>query len=159
MFTKYFEGQFFKQLERLRTEVQSRHRIQNELKEAIGMARGRRKMLQQGDVLLIPIQTPTDEELKGRGVKRTHKDRMVLALGEVTGHQHVVEDVDVLEGLFGGEVVIVADKPTTLVHRTEADEPTGEHEDMETGKGAYLVRLQRTYVAPTVAPRESWRNE
>jgi hypothetical protein len=127
--------------------------------EAISMARGRRKMIQQGDVLLIPIQTPTAEELKGRGVKRTHKDRMVLALGEVTGHQHVVEDVDVLEGLFGGEVVIVANKPTTLVHRTEAGEPTGEHEDMDTGKGAYLVRLQRTDVAPTVAPRESWRNE
>jgi regulator of protease activity HflC (stomatin/prohibitin superfamily) len=46
-------------------------------------------MIQQGDVLLIPIQTPTAEELKGRGVKRTHKDRMVLALGEVTGHRRV----------------------------------------------------------------------
>ena len=154
-FRKFWDWMLEDTLAQTRAQLAERQSLQ----EAIGMARGRRKMLQQGDVLLIPIQTPTAEELKGRGVKRTHKDRMVLALGEVTGHQHVVEDVDVLEGLFGGEVVIVADKPTTLVHRTEADEPTGEHEDMETGKGAYLVRLQRTYVAPTVAPRESWRNE
>ena len=153
------EPLFIRLLNQLQERFRSSDAERRSLQEAIGMARGRRKMIQQGDVLLIPIQTPTAEELKGRGVKRTHKDRMVLALGEVTGHQHVVEDVDVLEGLFGGEVVIVADKPTTLVHRTEADEPTGEHEDMETGKGAYLVRLQRTYVAPTVAPRESWRNE
>ena len=123
------------------------------------MKKARRKMIQQGDVLLIPIQTPTADELKGRGVTRKHQDKLVLALGEITGHQHVVEDVDVLEGLFGGEVVIVADEPIELKHLTEAGEPTGEHETMKTDKGAYLVRLQRTYVAPTVAPRESWRTE
>jgi len=137
-----------------------RSNVRRLVQEAIVMGKktSRRKMIQQGDVLLIPIQTPTADELKGRGVIRKHRDKLVLALGEITGHQHVVEDVDVLEGLFGGEVVIVADEPIELKHLTEAGEPTGEHDTMKTDKGAYLVRLQRTYVAPTVA-RESWRSE
>jgi hypothetical protein len=135
--------------------------IQHSIKETIAMGNKteRRKMIQQGDVLLIPIQTPTAAELRGQGATRKHQDKLVLAMGEVTGHQHVVEDVDVLEGLFGSEVVILADEPTELKHLTEAGDPTGEHETIKTDKGAYLVRLQRTYVAPTVAPRESWRNE
>ena len=124
----------------------------------------RRKMIQQGDVLLIPVATPSAAEMKQAGVTRKHQERITLALGEVTGHSHVMEDVDVLEGLFGKEVVIVADEPKELKHViAETGEPTGEHPSHTTETGSYLVRLQRKYVAPVrsrPAPaRMSWADD
>ena len=50
-----------------------------------------RNTIRQGDVLLIPCDFP--EILRGRQPIPTKNNRVVLALGEVTGHAHAIYDV------------------------------------------------------------------
>ena len=108
------------------------------------------KMYQQGDVLLIPIQDPHKGELpegtKAPTIVRT--DRVTLALGEVTGHSHVIDDVDLIDDFFGSPVVIVGEDGNTLKHIDEDDTLTEEHEPLEIEPGAYMVREQREYTGP-----------
>jgi hypothetical protein len=108
------------------------------------------EMYQQGDVLLIPIQDPRKGELpegaKAPEIVRT--ERVTLALGEVTGHSHVIDDVDLIEDFFGSPVVIIGEGGNTLKHIDEDDVLTEEHEPLEIEPGAYMVREQREYTGP-----------
>jgi hypothetical protein len=64
--------------------------------------------VRQGDVLLVPTEAPADP---GREVER---GRVTLALGEVTGHSHVIEADGV--ALFENGMVWV-EAPTTIQHQ------------------------------------------
>jgi hypothetical protein len=68
-------------------------------------------MIRQGDVLLVPTDEPSEKKL-------VQRDKIVLALGEATGHAHVIEQ----EGaaLFEtptGERVVWVVAPTTILHQ------------------------------------------
>ena len=107
------------------------------------------KMYQQGDVLLIPIQDPRTSDLP-EGVKAptiVRQERVTLALGEITGHSHVIDDVDLIEDFFGSPVLVV-DEPVTLKHVDEDDTLTDEHKPLEIDPGVYMVREQREYDGP-----------
>ena len=107
------------------------------------------KMYQQGDVLLIPIQDPRTSELP-EGVKTpeiVHQERVTLAEGEITGHVHVIDDVDMIEDFFGSPVIVV-DEPVVLKHVDEKDVLTDEHKPLTIEPGVYMVREQREYDGP-----------
>lgn len=81
----------------------------------------------QGDVLLWPIEALPDgwDELTGT--------RHVLALGEVTGHSHVLEGATLLRSASGERVVNVGDG-AALRHE--------DHGPIAVAPGAYEVRQQ-----------------
>ena len=108
------------------------------------------KQYQQGDVLLIPIQDPREGDIP-EGIAKpeiVRTERVTLALGEVTGHSHVIDDVDLITDFFGSPVVIVGKEGNTLKHVDEDDTLTEEHTPLELEPGAYMVREQREYTGP-----------
>lgn len=97
-----------------------------------------RELKRQGDVLLVPVaKVPAGCEVKERGKSG---GRIVLALGEATGHAHavLVKDLD-LELLVKGDrrFLTVAGGSTELVHE--------EHGAVVLQPGAYQVVQQREY--------------
>jgi hypothetical protein len=109
------------------------------------------KQWRQGDVFIEQV----DESAEGRKRLDDGKGRVVLALGEVTGHSHRIESpraalfleqattavpVAVLLGLGGGLIpdrLLVLDGPATVVHE--------EHGSISLDAGTYRVRIQREY--------------
>jgi hypothetical protein len=91
-------------------------------------------MYRQGDVLLVRVD---ESPAKARVVPRT-AGRVILALGESTGHAHAIADpgVELLENAHG-RVVIVPEGGATLSHE--------EHAPIPLPAGAYRVILQREY--------------
>lgn len=82
----------------------------------------------QGDVLLLPIVAMPDgawEQLDGT--------RHVLALGEVTGHAHVLDGATLLRGA-AGERVVQAHEGAALRHE--------DHGPVAVAPGAYRVLQQ-----------------
>lgn len=88
----------------------------------------------QGDVLLIRCES----EPKGSGKILEAGNRIVLALGEATGHAHAVHGMDA--ALFAG-----SNGSRILNLATEATLKHEEHAAIELEKGTYEVRLQRTW--------------
>ena len=91
-------------------------------------------MYRQGDVLLIPVaELPKRLRAVGR-----QGGRLVLALGEATGHAHAVADpaAELLED-DGGRYLEVGGDGATLSHE--------EHAPIRLPAGAYRVVLQREY--------------
>lgn len=89
----------------------------------------------QGD---IPVFTSGDFDLTGAvEVPRDAQGRLVLALGEVTGHAHVVlaEYVKMLKTNDG--VYLVSDLPFEIVH--------DEHAPIPMSAGTHLVHRQREW--------------
>lgn len=98
----------------------------------------------QGDVLLVRVPTmPTGT----REVPRDDAGRVVLALGEVTGHAHAIRDPDAtLYELTDVEHrFLEITREVTLTHE--------EHDAITLAPGTYEVRRQREYVSPKRPPR------
>ncbi|UGQ13298.1 hypothetical protein LO772_06700 [Yinghuangia sp. ASG 101] len=103
-------------------------------------------MYRQGDILLLPV----DEHAVPTGVTglpakpRDSRGRIVLALGEVTGHAHAVVGSGTL--FLDPEPTVIGhlklDAPTRLVHE--------EHAAISLPKGWYRVIRQREYVPGAV---------
>jgi len=87
----------------------------------------------QGDVLLVRIAEVPE------GASR--KDN-ILALGEATGHHHMLEGGEVL--IKDGTQYVVARQQTRVVHQ--------EHSQIQIPKGNYKVVLQHEY-----SPQENRR--
>jgi hypothetical protein len=112
-------------------------------------SRKARNQYRQGDVFLIPVKFGENddvekvfaEQLRTKRV-RTRYDHTV-ALGEVTGHSHVVLDGDVYVG-DGGELFVRATEKTILRHQEESGK-VAEHKDVKPAPGIYRVRIQREY--------------
>lgn len=86
-------------------------------------------MYRQGDILLVPLGKRIPEQA-------LPVDGNVVALGEATGHSHVIEgDGQVLKAW--GEVLVVAGTQTTLTHQ--------EHTDITIPEGTYRVIRQREF--------------
>ena len=99
-------------------------------------------LIRQGDLLLVPVPVlPEKADLAGRG-------RIVLAVGEATGHAHVVDDerasVHRLRWPETTFLRVVGPEPVSLVHE--------EHDRLRLAPGVYEVREQREY-----APRSHSR--
>lgn len=104
-------------------------------------------MLRQGDVLLIPARP------SGARVSVRHVAGVTLALGERTGHSHVLHAPDggavgVLEDPETGDLVAL-DVPPGAVLRHE------EHRHLAVPVGLYRVQVQREYV-PAERPTRRW---
>ncbi|WP_461110527.1 hypothetical protein [Streptomyces calidiresistens] len=107
-------------------------------------------MYRQGDVLLVPIGAgPADGEppaaAAGLPVRpRDGRGRMVLALGEATGHAHAVLGPGELRGGARPEDASVLHLPEggRLVHE--------EHRTLSLPRGWYRVIRQREYVPGAV---------
>jgi hypothetical protein len=91
----------------------------------------------QGDVLIISAPNAVADEAATR--KRIG-GRVVLALGEATGHAHAIADVNAsLYGTDGTDCVLrIGAAGATLVHE--------EHAAIDLPAGTYIVRRQREYV-------------
>ena len=85
------------------------------------------KIYRQGDILIVPVQ-----ELP-KGLKE--KDN-VLALGEQTGHNHVINGAVVYSDANGMQYLQI-EKKAQLVHQ--------EHKQIQIPKGQYQVKRQREY--------------
>ena len=95
-------------------------------------------MYRQGDILIIPTdKIPTHL----RKVARDSQHRVVLALGEVTGHAHAILDraADLYEhqDLEDRFLQVLAEGGVDLVHE--------EHDTIHLPAGDYIVRRQREY--------------
>jgi hypothetical protein len=99
------------------------------------------KIIRQGDVY-IRLNT-------GKAEGKPRADR-ILALGEATGHNHVLQSGHVY-GNRGGDQVIVLDAPTWLEHLAGST-PTTEHDRLLIPGGTHTVYIQREY-QPRAVPR------
>jgi hypothetical protein len=91
-------------------------------------------MYRQGDVLLIPVPSlPT-----GARQARSEGDRIVLALGEATGHAHAIATPGVQLFERGSDRFI-------QVHALTAVLAHEEHGAIEIPTGTYRVVTQREY--------------
>ncbi|MHB8388272.1 MAG: hypothetical protein ACYDBH_01665 [Acidobacteriaceae bacterium] len=105
-------------------------------------------MYRQGDVLLIPVASmplnAVPEKNKARGV--------VLALGESSGHAHVLDPVDceTLTWTDAGEIVrrgLRVIRETSLRHTNPDGSLTQEHGTITVPAGNYHVIIQREALA------------
>ncbi|WP_020522202.1 hypothetical protein [Catelliglobosispora koreensis] len=103
-------------------------------------------MFRQGDVLVMPMPR---EELPNGLVQapRDRRNRMVLALGEATGHAHVVTGERV-------SLLCPPDDPERLYLLIEGYGRLGheEHGPIALGAGAYRVVRQREYFPGAIRP-------
>lgn len=120
------------------------------------------RVLRQGDVLLVPINTGDVPE--GMKPIKRENGQIILAHGEVTGHSHSIlgdylgqgqHNLDRVELLApDADQLVTADEAAELyllVHGTEPVELTHqEHATITVDPGAYRVVRQREYtpVAP-----------
>ncbi|MFD5624855.1 MULTISPECIES: hypothetical protein [unclassified Streptomyces] len=103
-------------------------------------------MFRQGDVLIVPLEEKAvpDHALDALSEPRDGRGRLVLALGEVTGHAHAVVGPGRLireAGVFGPMLLHVPDG-ARVVHE--------EHGAISLHKGWYRVIRQREYVPGSV---------
>lgn len=100
-------------------------------------------MFAQGDILLIPISDGATDGLVP--VRRDDHGRVILALGEVTGHAHAIHGRAVLyadTGSNGGGnglsiQLLRVEEPVEVVHE--------EHAPVALAPGLYEVRRQREW--------------
>ncbi|WP_411122052.1 hypothetical protein [Streptomyces sp. x-19] len=103
-------------------------------------------MYRQGDVLIVPVaEGALPEHVRGLADEpRDARGRMVLALGEVTGHAHAVVGPGVLRRVAGawGPMLLHVPDGGRVVHE--------EHAAISLPKGWYRVVRQREYVPGSV---------
>ncbi|MFI2232404.1 hypothetical protein [Nocardia testacea] len=103
-------------------------------------------MYRQGDVLIVPVAEDAVAEDAARWLpaRRDGRGRMVLALGEVTGHAHAIA--------APGTLVQAPNPPHAMVlHLPEGGRLTHEeHAAITLPKGWYRVVRQREYVPGSV---------
>jgi hypothetical protein len=90
----------------------------------------------QGDVLLIKLDN-NSIILGSKPVARDEKNRIVLALGEATGHAHVIEEptAEMIRNVGTGVQYVNAPEGATVTHE--------EHAEVKLPAGIYEVRMQR----------------
>ncbi|MET9554580.1 hypothetical protein [Streptomyces sp. NPDC006645] len=104
-------------------------------------------MYRQGDVLIVPV---ADDSVpsgisEARSEPRDARGRLVLALGEVTGHAHAVTGPGVLVRETGGEF------GPMLLHLPEGGRVVHEeHAAIPLPKGWFRVVRQREYLPGAV---------
>jgi len=103
-------------------------------------------MYRQGDILIVP--TPRVRKL-GAPVPRDERGRIVLALGEATGHAHAIAAPGA--GLFASMDAASPDR-ILRVDKGGATLSHEEHAAIDLPAGDYIVRRQREY-APGEIPR------
>jgi hypothetical protein len=87
----------------------------------------------QGDVLLAAV-----EAIPETAAPEPRAGRIVLALGEATGHAHAIEEQDARTFTYEGERFLLTKSRAQLIHE--------EHAPIEVPPGAYRVVIQREYV-------------
>ncbi|WP_254205723.1 hypothetical protein [Nocardia alni] len=98
-------------------------------------------MYRQGDVLIVPL---ADEAVPASAARtapepRDSRGRLVLALGEVTGHAHAIAGP--------GTLICEASSSSPLLHLPEGGRVVHEeHAAIVLPKGWYRVVRQREYV-------------
>ena len=94
--------------------------------------------LRQGDVLLLPVdEIPADVVLQPPKGKK-----LILALGEATGHHHRFEFLDTSHNVkmyasHGGARYLHVESPAGLLHE--------EHSTVKVPAGKYLLPVQQEY--------------
>ncbi|MCG3041435.1 hypothetical protein ACLIYM_10960 [Streptomyces fenghuangensis] len=103
-------------------------------------------MYRQGDVLIVPVdeEAVPDSATEQPGLPRDARGRMVLALGEVTGHAHAVVGPGRLVREAGpyGPLLLHLPDGGRVVHE--------EHAAIPLPRGWYRVVRQREYVPGAV---------
>jgi hypothetical protein len=96
------------------------------------------KQFRQGDVLLIQVPS-VPKKGEGKEVPRDPQGRIVLALGEATGHAHALRaDADAVLMSFGAERYLKTKAPARLWHE--------EHDPIDLDGGAtFRVIIQSEY--------------
>lgn|SRR5689334_11571405 len=103
-------------------------------------------MYRQGDVLIVPVaeSAAAGAAAQWQPARRDGRGRMVLALGEVTGHAHAIAAPGTLrhEPHPANAMVLHLPEGGRLVHE--------EHAPITLPKGWYRVVRQREYVPGSV---------
>jgi hypothetical protein len=106
------------------------------------MPKGSAPVYRQGDVLIVPVseETVPAEPAGAPGVARDSRGRLVLALGEATGHAHAVVGPGRLVPTEGphGPMLLHLPAGGRVVHE--------EHAAIPLPKGWYRVVRQREYM-------------
>ncbi len=96
----------------------------------------------QGDVLLI------EQSIPGGAQRQKLTERIVLALGEATGHAHAISSQFAMAYQQAEDMYILTTEGATLVHE--------EHAPIKVTPGTYKVVRQRQYVRPKVENQRNW---
>lgn len=101
-------------------------------------------MFRQGDVLIVPIAEAAvpARALDAAGEQRDSRGRLVLALGEVTGHAHAIAAPGRLVREGEGRMLLHLPEGGRVVHE--------EHAPIPLPKGWFRVVRQREYVPGAV---------
>jgi len=93
-------------------------------------------IVRQGDVLLRKVSV----DLKD--LKELGKEKYTLALGETSGHSHVIRGANAFGGR-NGQLYVQVEKHAMLQHELVDGSSTGEHLPIEVNAGIYEVVQQR----------------
>lgn len=101
-------------------------------------------MYRQGDVLIVPIAEDAAVAERWQPAPRDRRGRMVLALGEVTGHAHAISSPGTLfhDPHTPSSTVLHLPEGGRVVHE--------EHAAIGLPKGWYRVVRQREYIPGAV---------
>ncbi len=92
-------------------------------------------MIRQGDILFVPVS----ERPEGTPVARDTDGRLIVARGEVTGHNHAIAEPEVVMiEATDGRRYLISDRPYAVTHEEHAPAVLKNH--------VYEVRQQRQYV-------------
>lgn len=105
-------------------------------------------MIRQGDVLLVPAD---EQATEGWQPVAPEGGRVVLALGEDSGHAHALAEAEVTLWQRQGspERLLIVARPTTMQHE--------EHAAVLVAPGTYFVHLQGHYLSGVREGRGSAR--
>ena len=98
----------------------------------------RKRMYRQGDVLIEQVA-----KIPKEAIKQSAKDRIILALGEATGHHHSV-DIDAADWWKQADGAHFLDVPK------EARVTHQEHDTITLPAGRYRIRRQREYTPEAI---------
>lgn len=91
----------------------------------------------QGDIFLLKI-----DSLPQKATLRTGENANVLALGEVTGHNHVIEGAEIYT--LEDQLFVKVGKTAVLTHGGVNPDVDFDHYRQEYVAGVYVVLQQRT---------------
>lgn len=99
------------------------------------------KVLRQGDVLLVP----TTQRPSAKAKSINERGRIILAHGEVTGHQHEVIGIDNADPVPAMELFEEPDGTRLLVISQPSELRHDEHGRIPLAPGGYTVIRQSEY--------------
>jgi hypothetical protein len=93
-------------------------------------------IIRQGDVLLKLVKNVNVKELTELG-----KEKYTLALGETSGHSHVIHGANTYKG--NEQIYVQVEKHAMLQHELVDGSWSGEHQPIGIESGVYQVVQQR----------------